>query len=83
MLPANAALLLPFTGFQTDLFSIFMRNWLTRLENQQLVVKYMIRGCTGFDTGTDAQWGMPSLDHARKNRFNKLTANDERFALAA
>jgi hypothetical protein len=46
-------------------------------------VKSSAWGCTGFDMGTDAQWGMPSLDHARKNRFNKLTANDERFALAA
>jgi hypothetical protein len=40
-------------------------------------------GCTGFDVGTDAQQGMSSLIHARKNRFKKLTANDERFALAA
>ena len=35
------------------------------LKNSQVVVKYTMRGCTGFDAGTDAQWGMPSLDHAR------------------
>jgi hypothetical protein len=46
-------------------------------------VKYTAWGCTGFDMGTDAQWGMPSLNHARKNRFKTITANDERFALAA
>jgi hypothetical protein len=37
----------------------------------------------GFDVGSGPVWCMSSLSDARKSPFKKLTANDERFALAA
>jgi phosphoglycolate phosphatase-like HAD superfamily hydrolase len=43
----------------------------------------LLGGCPGFDVGSESVWCMSSLSHARKSRFKKLTANDERFALAA
>jgi hypothetical protein len=37
----------------------------------------------GFDVGAESDQGMPSARSARKSSWNKVTANDERFALAA
>ena len=42
-----------------------------------------LRGCPGFDVGSELARCMSSLSDARKSPFKKLTANDERFALAA
>jgi hypothetical protein len=36
-----------------------------------------------YDVGSGPVWCMSSLSDARKSPFKKLTANDERFALAA
>jgi hypothetical protein len=50
-------------------------------------VKYsldqMMNKPAGFDVGSGPVWCMSSLSDARKSPFKKLTANDERFALAA
>jgi hypothetical protein len=40
-------------------------------------------GRPGFDVGAESVQGMPSASTARKSNWNKVTANDERFALAA
>ncbi len=42
-----------------------------------------MRGCPGFDVGSESVRCMSSLSDARKSPFTKVTANDERFALAA
>jgi hypothetical protein len=48
-----------------------------------LVTHSLYSNPAGFDVGSGPVWCMSSLSDARKSPFKKLTANDERFALAA
>ena len=45
-------------------------------------MKILSWGRPGFDVGADAGWGMSSTSQL-VNPLEKLTANDESFALAA